>query len=412
MREGWERVALGSVIKKRKDFTPVRTDRSYRCAGVQRSGWGLLEREPFDGSKTTFTKLMRLERDDLVYRTITAFEAPSAVVDSAHAGLFVSPQTFPVFKIESARLLPAYMRLLTTSTSFHESMASRCTGSVLRRMTLSVGAFESIPIDIPPLIEQRRIVDLICAADEAIEAADTFGNVQVAVLGMVLDAHWAGRKRSMGEVASFRSGPSWSATDSSSLAAEGSRPVLTIVNTRPDGTIDLKERTYVSGLSDAVATITESSLVMIRTNGNRGRIGNVYRPEAEIIGDSVSAFQFIVKPIDPTDRDYLYWLLRAPSRQREISEAASGSTGLGNIAAGWLRRLQIPWAKESERHDLVRIAGSISEVVAAARQQAEVNRFLRTELLSALLSGRHEIPASCDRLLGASTGSTSGEAAA
>ena len=103
MREGWEQVALGELTTKRVDFTPVVASTEYPVVGVQRSGWGLLARDAVRGDSMKFSKLMRLNANDLVYRMITAFEAPSAVVDASFDGTYVTPQTFPVFRIDSSR---------------------------------------------------------------------------------------------------------------------------------------------------------------------------------------------------------------------------------------------------------------------------------------------------------------------
>lgn len=150
MREGWESVEIGDVISRRNDYTPVQPDSEYAIVGVQRSGLGLVDRKPIRGADMKFNKLLTLAQDDLVYRTITAFEAPMAVVGQEHEGRLVTPSAFPVFTIERARLLPDYMRLLATWPGFHREMLTRCTGSVVRRKTLSVDAFRSIPVGLPP----------------------------------------------------------------------------------------------------------------------------------------------------------------------------------------------------------------------------------------------------------------------
>jgi type I restriction enzyme S subunit len=188
MRDGWEQVSLGELTTKRVDFSPIVASTEYPVVGVQRSGWGLLARDVGRGDSMKFSKLMRLNANDLVYRVITAFEAPSTVVDASFAGSYVTPQTFPVFRIDSSRLLPGFMRLHTTSPVFHEAMSERCTGTVLRRKTISVGAFQSIPINLPPLAEQRRIVDLIGSLDKAIEEADKFGQIARDGLDAVADS--------------------------------------------------------------------------------------------------------------------------------------------------------------------------------------------------------------------------------
>lgn len=186
MRDGWEDVQLGDLVNRRRDFTSVDREAKYTILGVQRSGWGFVDREPITGSHMKFTKLMRLACDDLVYRTITAFEAPSAVAGPAQAERFVTPQAFPVYRINADRLLPAYMRILTTCSSFHQEMASRCTGTVIRRKTLSQAAFEAIPVALPPLAEQRRIIDLLDSVDSVTDLSRAVSGTSAAGLLSVL----------------------------------------------------------------------------------------------------------------------------------------------------------------------------------------------------------------------------------
>ena len=268
-------------------------------------------------------------------------------------------------------------------------------------VSLSQRELAKVPVLLPSILQQRRIVDLIGALDEAIEAADGVSDACSTLLGSILDAHVSDGSLPLKDLASVKSGASWGAADGSSLPGEGFRPVLTIVNTRPGGAVELTERTYVRGLSERAATLTSDSLVMIRTNGNRGRIGNIYRTPAEVVGDSVSAFQFVIEPRDVHLRDYLYWVMQAPTRQSAISSAASGSTGLGNIAAGWLNEMNIPWSEHIEREVFIGICNAAGSAVESAIEYAASVRSTRTNLLTALLSGEHEIPSSYDKHLGA-----------
>jgi type I restriction enzyme S subunit len=165
-------------------------------------------------------------------------------------------------------------------------------------------------------------------------------------------------KKALGDLCPvIGSGPSWAAKDESSVPSEGAMTVLKITNTRPDGSIDLSELSYVSGLPARTKVIGATSLVMIRTNGNRERIGNVYLPSEEVHGAAVSAFQFILDALDAETRDYLYLVLRSPGIQHLMSESASGSTGLGNLAVRWLKTLEIPWPDAPVRKSQVAVIG-------------------------------------------------------
>lgn len=399
MRDGWRQIALGDVAIRRKDFTPVRGDALYRIVGVQRSGWGLVDRDPVRGDSMKFGKLLELRTDDLVYRTITAFEAPSVVVSPEFEGAFVTPTTFPAYAFDHAQLLPGYMALLTTSPAFHDEMASRCVGSVLRRKTLSQGAFESIPVALPPFHEQRRIVDLIAALDDAIEASEGEAVAASRLLDATLDADASDSYATVGTIATISSGASWGKGDIRDADHDDASPVLTIANTKPDGSVS-GEPTFVAGLSQKAGRLSHSTIVAIRTNGNHGRIGNVYRVPDRYVGAAVSAFQLIINPTYPDDSRHLFWMLRRPKFQAEVTAAASGSTGLGNIAATKLRAMEIPWPADAEAR-AVRVAmyEDMADSVGAARATADALRVLRSNLLTTLLSGEHEIPASYDELL-------------
>jgi hypothetical protein len=394
-------------MSKRTDFIPVDGETEYDIVGVQRSGWGLVHRDPVRGDSMNFTKLMRLEEGNLVYRTITAFEAPSAVVGPDDEGAFVTPQAFPVFRLHEKRILPAFMSLLTTCPKFHQAMSERCTGTVLRRKTLAVGAFLEIPIQLPPLSGQRRIIDLMGSIDDAIEAASRQSATSNRLLEEYLESASFPQGRALGGLAAMRSGPSWKAADESPGPMPGSHPVLGITNTPRGRDLDLSVQKYVSGIPGNTMKVTPNSIIMIRTNGNRNRIGNVYRPSLGIEGFAVSAFQIIIEPTDPADAALLYWALSAPRIQRLISDAASGSTGLGNVAIGWLRQLQLPYPWGEERRRFIETCEALHDSVQATNDVTLRLRDLRSELLSVLLSGAHRIPETYDELMGAALMNTS-----
>ena len=169
MRDGWEIVPLGKYIKQSKKKVKVVDGEQYPAIGVMMEGRGFVTRPPFIGGKTTYKQLTPIEPDQLVLRSITAWEAPIQVTTNEHSGFHVSG-VFPVFDIDAKNLNPQYLSLLCRYNPFWESMRERTVGSVLRRKTLSATALMDIPVHLPPLPEQKRIVDLISSVDSYIEA--------------------------------------------------------------------------------------------------------------------------------------------------------------------------------------------------------------------------------------------------
>jgi type I restriction enzyme S subunit len=296
---------------------------------------------------------------------------------------------------------PRFMGLLMESGLLTAYFDSTAVGSIQRRRRTTVPVFLAADATLPDPDTQRRIVDLIVAMDAQIEALDAEIASSKILLGCLLNEPWQESKSriSVGAMADLASGPSWAATDESPTPTATGVPVVKITNTRPDGRLDLSERIYVKGLPPRTRVLDDRSLIAIRTNGNRERIGNVYRPSEAVMGSAVSAFQFIVQCQTTDDRDYLYWLLRAPTCQRLMSDAASGSTGLGNLGARWLRALEIPWSEKPERRELLARVTAVAEVLDALTAEGESLSALRRTLLMALLSGEVEIRASNPRLV-------------
>lgn len=256
-----------------------------------------------------------------------------------------------------------------------------------------------LPIALPPLYVQRRIIDLIQSLDTVRHWLSETGQAARGALNCHLGSLTSEGSLPLGALVQMRSGPSWRTEQETLLEVEHAEPVISITNTKPNGRLDTTTRRFVVGLPPSTWRLTRDSLIMIRANGNRERIGNVYRVTPEAIGCAVSAFQIVLEPVNSGDSAYLYWFLQTPKIQSRITAAASGTTGLGNVAVSWLRDLEVSWPSLSERNDFVALAESIGSVQELAEDQLAAADILRMALLDDLLSGATELPASYDLLL-------------
>jgi type I restriction enzyme, S subunit len=293
---------------------------------------------------------------------------------------------------------PGFLAAWTSHTHRSGKFAEIAGGSSI----LHIGSerASTMPVQWPTLVEQRRIADLIHAFDGQAAALDSEAKTVEEVLHRMLDQAWDDPDEAIpvGSVADLASGPSWAASDERPAPEPGTTPVVKITNTRPDGRLDLSERLYVKSLA-STRLLDDRSLIAIRTNGNRERIGNVYLPNDEVFGSAVSAFQFIVQCQSSANRDYLYWVMRAPRTQRIMSDAASGSTGLGNMGARWLRALEVPWPGAEARTRFVEQASVTASVLDGLLNECQCLRVVRSTLLTSLLSGQVTIPDSYQSLL-------------
>lgn len=341
----WPRVAFGDVVRNAKETR--KDDGSaplHRVIAMEHMDPGELQIERWgdEADGTTFTRRVRPGQTLFGKRRAYQRKVAYAEFDAICSGDIYT------FEAETAHMLGDFLPFLVQSDAFFDHALDTSAGSLSPRTKWSdLANFE---FELPPLETQRRIADTMWAIENHRSALVQQARGVRKALDALTQSRLSGfpEVKRLGDIATTRSGPSFAASDVHLGPVQGAAPVLGIPNTKPDGTIDLAQVGYVANLPGSVGRIDETSLVLIRTNGNRTRIGNVYLPPVEAYDHVVSAFQFLMKAKEPTDRDFIYCVLVEPEMQKRMSDAASGSVGLGNLAVRWLNELTIPWSTNPE----------------------------------------------------------------
>lgn len=377
----WKRVAFGDVIQNVTErINPADADVD-RYVGLEHLDPDVMTVQRWDSPDVVAGQKLRFRTGDVIFGRRRAYQKKVALAEfdgicSAHA---------LVLRAREDYVAPEFLPVFLSSDYFLDRAIAISVGSLSPTVNwrdLKVQEFE-----LPPLEEQKRIAELLWAIERhKFALTDQVASVRE-VLARVTVARLTALPTNvrLGNLATTRSGPSFAAADVHDEVVSDSVPVIGIPNTKPNGTIDLEGVGHVTGLPSSVGRIDESSLVLIRTNGNRQRIGNVYLPPAEAHGYAVSAFQFLMQAYDSSDRDFLFWVLSEAGMQDRMSDAASGTVGLGNLAVRWLNDQLVPWTElPSERRALVEELGRLSDVVASVRAEitavTTVGSVLRDEI--------------------------------
>lgn len=138
---------------------PLKLDRGakYREIGARSFGRGLFEKPEFDGAAATWEKPVSIAKGDLVFSNIKAWEGAISWATEAHDGCIASHRYItcvPHAGLAVPEFLARY--LLSREGLAHVGRASR--GSADRNRTLSLTELATIPVPVPPLVVQKRIV--------------------------------------------------------------------------------------------------------------------------------------------------------------------------------------------------------------------------------------------------------------
>jgi type I restriction enzyme S subunit len=388
-------VRLGDFLIPALDPEPIRPEVEYQTAGVLSHGKGLFARPMRKGSEISYSTYYRLHADQLVYSRLFAWEGALAVVPHQFDGFFVS-QEFPTFDIDFTKALPSYVALLINRAGLWDRLAEVVSGMGGRRKRVHPAALLGVSVPVPPLAEQRRIVDVVAAVD-VIGGTGQYARLQAQMVKEALLARL---------VASRPSSRMVTVRDVCELVARGRAPAYV----EAGGHLVLSQKCIRDGAVDiSVARRTDSkerpvaewawvragdTLVNSTGRGTCGRAGFV----AEDLRATVDSHVTIVRP-DP-DRvlpAFLGYALFV--RKLELEAFATGSTNQTELSRDSIASLRICLPDRREQVETVRLLSAVDAYMKAVGQVAITNERLRTRLVSQLLSGNHKIASSYDRFL-------------
>jgi type I restriction enzyme S subunit len=397
MRDDWTVTTIGAVTTHFRGTVKVEDGVSYPASGVMMEGRGLIDREPFIGGISGYKKLTPITPGQLVLRSITAWEAPITVVPVGYIGRHVSG-VFPVLNLDEGQVNPGFMRLICQWPVFWNEMRMRATGSVLRRKTLSASQLQQIPINLPPLVEQKRIVDVVASVDAYIDAlqkqADTARTARNAVMHELLSARgddWS--ETTVGGIAEVVGGGTPSTTNPTFWGGEVIWLTPSEVSSM-DGKVikDSIRKISDAGLRGSGARLLPVGTVILTS---RASVGFVALAGVELTTNQ--GFQSLIPSKSVLSRFLMYWIQQ---NRYEFESRSAGST-FKEISKSNVKSIPLDLPPLAEQGRIVEIVSSMDDVIQSTEKAVVDAKSLRSGLLSDLLSGEHEIPASYDSLLGA-----------
>jgi type I restriction enzyme S subunit len=244
------------------------------------------------------------------------------------------------------------------------------------------------PLVLPPLDEQKRIVDVVSSVDAYIDAlqqqADTARTARNAVLHELLSAggdDWT--ETTLGDVAEYINGYPFKPSD---LGDEGTaviriKQLLDPMEKVDRTNVDVPERCV---LRDGDIIFSWSGTLAVRV-WNRGH---------------AYLNQHLFRVIEKTGVSHEWLPLVIEHAIEDLVEKSHGTT-MKHITKQTLLPHQVSLPPLVEQKRIVDILSSMDELIQSTEKAVVDAKNLRSGLLSSLLSGEHEIPVSYDSLLGA-----------
>ena len=388
--DGWARVRLRDLFRERKergyDGLPIASV-SIESGLVLRS---TLDRRVVSALSNDEHALAR--KDDIVYNMMRMWQGAcglaksDCLVSPAYVVMTPSSAISPDFALEMLRS-PVVVKLLHAYSQ----------GVVDDRLRLYPDAFGQIPVNIPPLDEQRRIVEVLQAVDAVTDAARVV--TEIAQRSSQTMRHELLRVSADGEIADLPA--DWEVRPLETLATVergkfsirprndpryfgGAMPFVQTGDITSAGDYLTSHTQTLNDLGVAVSRVFPTGTIMTTIAANIGDFTITTYPVA--CPDSVVG-------IEAGDDVHPFWLYSVLSCFKVALDRASTQNAQKNINLQTLRPLLIPVPPRSL---MVELAETI-EAAADAARHAETGwrtvAALKCAVADDLLSGRVRVPA-------------------
>ena len=310
----------------------------YKEIGIYCFGRGIFHKAPRRGFEVGDKDLFLMKEGDFILQVTFAWEGAVAIVSPAEDGLYGSTR-FPTFRVDQTRCVPLFLLNYFRTTEGVQQLVNISPGSAGRNRVLSMRRIPEVLVPLPPMADQRRLVERIdtlagLVAEAKLlrhESAEELSQIMSRTTASSLDAvDW--ERKPLGDILSE---PPRNGLSPKPKVTTGGRPMLRInaVSSSPTRMVDLRavKRVDVSDGDARPFELEPDDVFIVRYNGD---INRVAKP-AIFKAASRSRFVFPDKLIRlrPAQEkmlpDFLVFALNARSVHEQVEEL--GKTTAGNI---------------------------------------------------------------------------------
>lgn len=288
----------------------------------------------------------------------------------------------------STALLPEFALRYLRSPATYVRAAQLAAGANLPR--LSAAAFDRIPIPIPTLSEQQRIVDILQRAEASSQVntrSDDLDQLLKAALDDLVLGCEEGEWVQLGSLVDTRYGTSVSAD----ATADTGVPVLRIPNVM-GGEVDTKDMKYVELAQAELGRLrlTTADVLIVRSNGNPEYVGRSAPITEDVCQSLIVYASYLIRLRTDAARllpEYLSAFLNSAYGRAAMRNAIRTTAGQSNLSGENLAKVRLPVPDIEAQKRFRRLWLQVKEIRRLVTQSEDAATALRSALSINALSG-------------------------
>ena len=169
MKFNCQEIPLGQLLTRTDEMANIIPTAIYREVTIRLWGKGVTLRQEIKGDQIAASRRFLVRQNQFILSRIDARNGAFGLVPPELDEAIVS-NDFPSYNIASDRLLPSFLGWLCRTRNF-VSLCQKASEGSTNRVRLKENQFLAMPISLPPLSEQRRIVAKIDQLAQRIDEA-------------------------------------------------------------------------------------------------------------------------------------------------------------------------------------------------------------------------------------------------
>ena len=168
MPDGWVRMTVGDALQRVSRPVKVQPEQKYQQIGIRSHGKGLFDKEHVTGRDLGGKRVYWIEPNCFVVNVVFAWEQAVGCTNESDDGKIASHR-FPMYRPRNQRCDVRFIEYFFKTPRGKYLLGMASPGGAGRNKTLGQKEFDRVPLTLPPLPEQRKIVDILSTWDRTIE---------------------------------------------------------------------------------------------------------------------------------------------------------------------------------------------------------------------------------------------------
>lgn len=366
----WPLVPLGELLTQSEEWIKLDPLATITQIRVQWWGQGPVVRRTATAGELGSSKWLMVRRNQFLISRIDARKGAAGVVPGSLDGAFVS-NDFPAFDIVSTRLEPKFLDWYSKTTGFIRDCEAASEGTT-NRVRLKEDRFYAITMPLPPIEEQRRIVDrieaLTCRARSLEQLAQTTGEEKEEILPGIVSEITDRLIQSHGSepleaLTTFMG----DMNHEMPFSVENGVPLISPKDFGPDWTIDFNGAKRISSddfARHAVKCKPQKHDILLARYGTIGAARFVDVDADFLASYSIAVIRPDIRRVLPR---FLFWMVTSRHIQEQAIQGIRGS-GMADLGLKTIRRFRIPIVGVDEQIVIVRGLDEVRAQISSLRR--------------------------------------------